>query len=125
MINVIELISDPDFAQQFTVKRSTGTWVDGRFVSENYTLCLFGVIQPLTTRELEQVPEGDRVSGGIKIYTTSNDPIYTTRLLNTSTDAGALSDEIKWGNEWWKILSVKNFSDNGYFYSVATRKKGA
>ena len=35
MIDVSELISDPDFATNYTVLRRTGRWVSGRFVLDD------------------------------------------------------------------------------------------
>jgi len=127
MLDVSRVVLSPFAAQPvpFTVTRKTGAWVLGNFVSSSETLPMSGSIQPLNSRDLEQVPEGDRVTGMIKIYTT--EPLYTTQEDDTvSGEDGMLSDEVTWKGQQWKILNIPgNFSDFGYYKSIATRKLGA
>lgn len=124
MINVSELITDPDFAQSFTVTRTVGNWDAGNFVTTSTTLKMFGSIQPLNTKEMDQYPEGDRLKGMNKIYTL--DQLYTTQTGPTEDgEDGQLSDEVTWQGERWKILNSQDFSDFGYYQAVAVRTKGA
>lgn len=124
MIDVCELIDDPDFCQDFTVIRSTGSWVNGDFVvTTPSTLTMTGVIEPMNTRDMQQLPEGDRITGALNVYTT--EPLYTTRLNQSTGNSGGLSDEVVWGGENYKIIQVQNFSDYGYFKAAAVRKLGA
>lgn len=124
MINVSELINDPDFSQTFTVTRTTGQWDAGNFVLNPTTFKLYGSIQPLNTKEMAQYPEGDRIKGLNKIYTVQQ--LYTTQdgPLEDGED-GLISDEVTWQGFQWKILSTNDFSDFGYYQAIAVRKRGA
>lgn len=124
MINVGELITDPDFCQTFTVYRNIGFWSsEGIFETSETSFRTTGVITPLKTKELDQLPEGDRIQGGVNIYT--NVALFTTHLKAAATTDGYVSDEVVWQNERWKIVNTANFVDYGYYKSVSTRKLGA
>lgn len=122
MIDVSELIEDPDFAQSFTVTRRTGHWVDGNFVTTPKTIKMTGVIQPMNTRDVQMLPQGDTVKGAVNIWTTQ--PLHVTRL-DKNEESGAVSDEVTWQGEAYKILEIQNFSDGGYYQAAAVRKLGA
>lgn len=128
MINVSKIIKRPFVAQKtpITVTRTTGAFTDsGDFETTSETFTVKGSIQPLNSKDLQQVPEGDRVTGMIKIYTTEQ--LHTT-ILDDSVDGidGMLSDEVTWKGEQYKILNIpSDFSDYGYYKSIAARKKGA
>lgn len=123
MINISEIIVDPDFAQGFTVERKAGTWVDSVFTTTAQILPFYGVIIPLNTKDMKQLPEGDTIQGAIEVYTLQ--PISTTQLANEAWNPETLSDEIIWQQENYKIIQVRNFTDFGYFKAVAVRKFGA
>jgi hypothetical protein len=119
MINVSEIINDPDFAQDIPVWRKTGQWVAGKFVQTEVKINLYGVVTACNTKDLEQVPEGDRVIGMMCFYTT--DPIYTTHndLENKGT-----SDEPEWRGERYKIVQILPEEDWGYYKGFGARKAG-
>lgn len=123
MINVSELITDPDFAQTFTVTRYFGEWVDGRLQEQKSEIPMVGVITPENTSDMNQLPGGDTITGRINIY--SLEPLFTTRLKGDNSSRSSTSDEIEWRGEKWKILQTENFLDFGYFKSLAVRKFGA
>lgn len=122
MIDVSELIHDPDFAQTITVTRSRGEWSQGEFTTTSQTLTLTGIVIP-DTKEMAQTPQGDLIQGDIEIYT--HEKLYTTQLRESITDREYISDEVTWRGANYKILKPKDRRDNGYFFSVATRKMGA
>lgn len=125
MINVSDVVLDLDFAQPvaFTVYRTTGTWTGGRFNTTSTTTTYNGTIVPMNTREMDQLPQGDRITGAIVIYTPS--VLYTTRLDQAVPTQGGISDEILWQGERWKILNVRNFVEFGYYRATAVRKLAA
>jgi len=125
LINITEIVLDPDFAQPaaFTVYRTTGTWTGGRFVSTAATLQYNGSIIPMTTKEMQQLPQGDQVTGAVVIYTPLI--LNTTRLDQNTLTTGGTSDEILWQGERWKILNVRNFVEFGYYRATAVRKLAA
>ena len=120
MINVSELINDPDFAQRFTVHRKAGVWVAGRFETTDQIIKLSGVIRPLNTKELALLPEGDTIKGGITIY--SLEPLFVT---HSDGSYGKVSDEVEWRGELYKIIQTQNYLDWGYHKATADRKLGA
>jgi hypothetical protein len=124
MIDVSELINDPDFCQAFTVTRKAGVFMNGDFVmAQTSPLPFTGVIEPMNTRDMAMFPEGDTLKGMINVYTLL--PIFPTMLNPQTRDAGTFSDEITWQGEQYKVVQVQNFSDFGYYKSAASRKLGA
>ena len=119
MLNVSELLSDPDFAQPFQIQRSTGSFQLGGFAQTTTTLAAVGVILPASEREIQMAPEGDRVTGMISIRTA-------TPLLLTHADGRAgLSDVILWRGESYRLLKLWPYQDFGLSYALGARVSGA
>lgn len=123
MINVGNIVLDKAFAQSFTISRSSGSWVAGDFIENKTEIPLNGTIIPMSAKELQMLPEGERNSEWINIYTTEE--LYTTRLENEAAGTGALSDEVIWNGQAYRIKSVKNYSAFGYYKSEAQKLTGA
>jgi hypothetical protein len=120
MINVGELITDPDFAQEFNVYRSNGSFVDGVWTEGTPTqIKMTGVVTVMRAREIDQLPEGDRVSGGMNFHTTAI--LYVSR---EGTYEG-ISDKIYWRGNYYKLVSVLPYADYGYYKASGVRTKGA
>lgn len=120
MINVSEVITDPDFAQTFRVYRSTGSFVNGIWTENSpRIITMLGIVVVANSRDIQMFAEGDRVSGAMKFLTTCQ--IYVTR---TGTSQGT-SDKILWRGEYYKIENVFPEVDWGYWRSIGTRIKGA
>jgi len=109
MIDVSEIIYDPDFCQNFIAKRKSGKWVDGRYIEELTEINLTGIIVPASSHELKQIPEGDRVTGMMAFYAVNE--IYTTNETGTS-------DIIVWKSKSYRIMNVTPYSDYGYFLAL-------
>lgn len=61
MINLGELIHDPDFCDTFTIIRNTGsTWSKGVQTSTTSTIEFEGIVSPASSKDIEMLPEGDR-----------------------------------------------------------------
>lgn len=82
MIDVSELIHDPDFEMGIVILRTHG----GKFVGSIYTpgpeevLNVRGIIvNPKNSKEIRQTPQGDQATGYVDIYLDANTPVYTTR----------------------------------------------
>lgn len=118
MIDVSELMNDPDFATEYTVIRSMGEWQDGRFVlkKKNEISC-YGPVQPATEDELEQLDIGDRNHITMKFMCA-----YPMELFITSEteNEGQFSDMISYNGKKYKIIKVKPWiSSGGYFRAFA------
>lgn len=125
MINLSRIITSPNFAQPngYTVYRNYGTWVDGRFTTTEDEFNAVGTILPADAKTIKQIPEGDSISGSISIWSLIE--LYTTKLESTADNDGYISDEVVWNGNRYKIVSSNDYSNFGYYKSVAVRKKGA
>lgn len=125
-INVSELITDPDFAQKFTIERSSGgQFVDGLYSATSTTFDVYGIVQPYQPKTVEFTPNGDQVTGDIKIWLTQQ--IFTTRETvtevstnETEIDSG-ISDIIVYKGERYKVTYAKDWIYHGYWSAVAKR----
>jgi hypothetical protein len=124
VIDVSELIDDPDFACPYTVYRRTGQWTKGRFgTTEPQTLSFYGAVQPATVREIEQLGRGDDVNGVMKFFTRQPNDIYITRELNEADDI-QISDEIEFHGSLYKVLQVMPWQHGGWTRAFASLKEG-
>lgn len=121
MINVAHAINDPRFAQKFKVFRKSGEWIKGRFIESEKEINMIGVITPSKPKEIEMIPEGDRVGGEITIHTTRN--LYTTHAIQNeeSKETEGTSDQIEWQGERYKVYQVSNYSQYGYYSAIGMR----
>ena len=119
MIDVSSTILDPHFAQTFTVKRYTnGKWEAGRWVQEPTEIKIVGTISIANAKQIEFIPEGDRIGGEIAIHTTV--PLYNSRN-GTDTSKGGTSDIVIWHDDEYKIYQVNEYSDYGYYFAIGQR----
>jgi hypothetical protein len=121
MIDVSELIVDPDFAQPYLVRRMSGTWFEGEFIQKESSLQFYGVITPANTQDVNMLPEGDRIAGLMTFYTTAGNPFLVTR--NTDGSLGT-SDQPVWRDERYKVMQVFPYDDFGYMKAIGTRMAG-
>lgn len=114
MIDVSEIMDDPDFATTFTIWRNDGYFKDGRWI--NTTPCevpnVTGIIQPASTEDqLSILPEGSRLGNMIVIWSSAEiriDDADKTR-----------SDIIDWKGDKYRVLRIKKRDDNGFFHAWA------
>jgi hypothetical protein len=118
MINMAELITDPDFAQSYVIVRSSGAFALGGFISTPFSIPAVGPIVLATERDLDQVTEGDRVTGAMKFYSLG--PIYQTR----AGDNPGLSDTIHWRGDNYRIAKVFPYVDYGWYEAIGVRMTG-
>lgn len=126
MINVAEIVNDPDFAQVFSISRSSngafddsGVWQDSKVA-----VPMYGVIQPATAKELLQVPEGDRVKE-VKSFHSSQEMIVTETTGLTDPNA-AISDIVIWPTtgEQYRLVKLYPWQDFGYYKALGVRISG-
>ena len=104
-MNLSRLLYSPTFSQNFTVHRKTGAWTSGRFKQTETDVTMQGIVAPCNPKELNQMPEGDRVTGVMCFH--SEQQIYVT---HNDSQAGT-SDEIEWQSERYRISSVIPWND--------------
>ena len=125
MIDVSELITDPDFAQNYKVKRSKGEWVAGRFaITSTEILNYYGVIQPPEPKILEQIPEIDRMSAILNFYCASPKKLYISQEASEENDGDEqiIYDTIEFKSKQYKIIKVLPFEDYGYQLAFGAEK---
>ena len=108
-------------SQKLKIYRSSGSFVNGRWTEDIQSPPYFelrGIAYPSSEKELNQVPEGDRVKGAMSFITTEE--LYVTRQGN----APGLSDKIEWKGEIYKIVQTLNWTSYGSFTSIAVRIVG-
>jgi hypothetical protein len=122
MISLEEIILDPDFVTKFLIIRTKGEFVKGRWVQTDIEeIPVYGIATPVSSRDLNQLPEGDRISGLMNFYTIKKEPLYLTR---TGVDEG-ISDQILYDNIYYKLKSVEPWEPFGYWHAIGERTKGA
>ena len=110
MIDVSRLITDPDFCEPFTIRRRIGHWEAGRFIAVPEDTAVTGIVEPTNGDDLEQLPEGDRVSGMMTFYTKQ--PVYLAQDKRQS-------DEIIWRGKTYKAQHILNWSRHGFYKVIA------
>lgn len=123
MIDVSRCVLDSRFSQTITVKRTTGAWKAGRFVADSTsptTITMIGTITIANAKQIEFIPEGDRVGGEIAIYTTK--PLYNSRSADGTNKAG-ISDIITYHNEDYKIYQSNEWNDYGFYSAIGQRMR--
>lgn len=124
MINLAEVVNDPDFAQSFVITRSQGgAFKAGKWQDATTTVQGYGVIQPATAEELNQVPEGDRVNE-VKSFHSSS-PLYETHTSGGDDPNARISDTIAWSGQNYKLVKVFQWQDFGYYKALGVRMSGA
>jgi len=127
MIDISEMISDPDFLQEFTVYRQPGYWVAGDFVPNEQALTFYGIIMPATTKDLEQIPEADKVTGMMCFYVPYDTPLYVTQnypLTGDSDPEKLNSDQCVWQGDRYRVYQTNSYDDYGYIKAICAYMPG-
>lgn len=123
MLNLSEVVNDDDFAQEFQIMRSSGgSWIAGRWVTNTINVPGFGIIQPSTPEELDQVPEGDRVKGAMSFH--SETVLFETHTTASNDQFAGTSDIISWQNQNYRLIKVFPWEDFGYYKAIGVRMSG-
>lgn len=87
-LNVNKVLRNPRFRSSVVILRSTSEIDDyGRTQTTETSETISAVVQPAGERDLERLPEGDRIAGTLKIYTET--------MLNVRNET-RLPDEVEW-----------------------------
>lgn len=111
MIDVSRLLTDPDFCEPFVIRRRVGKWEAGRFIAVPEDTAVTGIVEPTNGDDLEQLPEGDRVSGMMTFYTKQ--PVYLSWDKRQS-------DEIIWRDRVYKAVQILDWSRHGFYKVIAS-----
>lgn len=116
MINVSRVVTSPMLSQTVQVQRTgKGAWVDGVYTPGEAEVQSFkGIVTQASSRDMEQVPEGDRQKGTIRVLSTV--PLYITGETGSN-----LSDIVVYKGERYKVQSVTHDGDYGFYRAICTR----
>lgn len=114
MINIAEVVNDPDFTQPFQINRFSGSFEnEGEWVKTSQTLQRVGVIQPTKSSDaLNFLPEGERQANAITIYCAED------ILMGDGQDIQ--SDVVIWNGAQYRVAYSKPWQANGYWFAIAT-----
>lgn len=113
MIDVSELIHDPDFCVNFSVlKKSAPVWTQGeQTVTETITV-VEGIVLPSTSKDIDMLPEADRAHG-LKTFFTDECSLDVTNTKKTS-------DICIYKSKKYKLLYAFDYAANGYYKAIGT-----
>ena len=114
LVDVSSIVMDPCFACLLTVERRAGSYDDEGIWQETAldTFTVQAAVQPATSEDLDQTGHGERIDGGIKLYTTSE-------LRSSTSQPPAEADVILYQGNRWKVTKVWRWNDHGYFKVMA------
>lgn len=113
MIDVSEVINDPDFARDFTVERFSGSFAnEGEYTATSTTLQRYGIIQPATAEDaINFLPEGERQKNLIRVWCTEE--------IRMGDGDGNNSDVVVDGGLKYRVAFAKRWQQNGYWFAIA------
>jgi hypothetical protein len=84
---------------------------------DTYQFQVRAVVQPAKPEELEDLEEGRRTKGGIKIFCIEE-------LKTVDVEDQTQPDVVLWNNEEYQVEEVKNWCEYGGYYQIMAVKKG-
>lgn len=114
LLDVSDILGDPDFADEFIVIRRAETVNEyGESVVTQTEIFASGVVTAASGSILEQLPEGTRATGAILIHTQ-------VRLEIVSATAQA--DRIRWAGNLYTVTNLSDYSryGGGFVAAVCT-----
>jgi hypothetical protein len=116
-----DTVIDADLAESYTVLRSSGQFVAGGWTDTKTTIAAFGVVSVARPKDLEMLPEGDRPLEARVFY--AQQPLYVTR--DNPQDGTGTSDVLIWQSVYYRVLTVFDYSNRGYWKVIAARTLGS
>lgn len=118
-----DVVNDPELAEQFIVLRSQGgAYIAGKWTEPTpQVLSYFGIVSIAEKKDVEALPEADRIHGAIVINCEL--PLYVTHVNGTA--GPGTSDLVQWNGEKYRVVNVRNYASRGYFWGIAVRMTGA
>jgi hypothetical protein len=119
MLNMLDVILDPDFVQSFILLRTTGQF--GTTSDQNQGVwqategppqTFQGTILPARPSELEALPEGERHDGAIAIWCTEALQIGDQQITSPDT--------IFWNGNYYRVAWIKFYAQANLYKAIAT-----
>lgn len=123
IVNLFEIVNDPDLAQPFAIERSTVQFVLGGEQIVVTTIPALGVVTVSDADTLQMIPEADRTQGAMSFY--SSTPILLSHgnepQLSGTAGTQGVSDVLIWRGIRFRISKVFPYIDYGYFHCVGVK----
>jgi len=115
-----DVILDGEMVDTYQVSRSKGKFVMGLgWQSEaSSTFDVYGVVSAISGKDLQALPEADRIHQTRAFW--SNVELFIT---HASAPAGT-SDLIIWRGDKYRIVTVGQYENRGYWKAIAVRMAG-
>lgn len=108
LVDVSELMDDPDFARTFTLRRPTTTLANEGEVSNTYDDAdLVGIVQPARPDDVQFLPEGVRLANLISVWSASE--------MIPGDGTGTLPDVVVVDGQSYRVVKCEPWGGNGYF----------
>lgn len=118
-----DVTNDPDLAESFTISRSSGSFSVGGWTDSKSIIAAWGVVSVSSNRELDMIPEADRVHGARTFHCQF--PMYTTAEQRIDGTTGT-SDILIWEGTKYRVLLVGDYRNRGgYYFAIGQRMTGS
>jgi hypothetical protein len=112
------VVGNPDICSSFTILRTTGQFApDGWQPNAPTFISAYGAVRNVSGKEISMLPEADRVHEAVTVRTT-------TQLFVTNEDNDQVSDVLQWQGAKYRLLNVRNYSEQGYWFAMGVRMAG-
>jgi hypothetical protein len=116
--SVAEVCLDPDLAQHVIIHRSLGQFGPGGWQNTVTLVPSYGVVTVASAKALQQVPEGDRLTGAVEFCSVQ--PINAT-----SEEGSNVSDQVEWQGNLYRVESKSKWVDFGFYSAILVRMTGS
>lgn len=122
IIDLSEVVEDPDLAEPFTIIRTSGQFGAGGWLADTpQNITAFGVVSVATPKEIADLPvEADKIKEVRAFWSTT--PMFVTNAVGVA--AGATSDVLVWQGVQYRVLALPDYSNRGYYKALAIRMAG-
>jgi hypothetical protein len=114
MLDVTDIVNDPDFATTFKLRHVTGAFTsDGTWNSDEDPVECTGIVLPAKWDQLLLLPEGERQNQTIVVYCSQE-----ITLGNRETTQ---ADIIEWDGQFYRVVYVKQYQQASVWFAMAAR----
>jgi len=112
LIDVSEVILDPELCETFTRRRQTGSFdAHGVWKATYADTQIVGVVEPMSTQDIAMMPEGSRLADMLTFWSTSE--------MRTAAGKGTEPDILVRIGLSYRVLNVNPWPERGYFKAIA------
>lgn len=119
LLDVSEVLLTPEFMQTVKVIRKYGGyWDKGEYKQEEVEMYYDMLVLPVNAKEINMIPEADRMKDA-KTFHCLKELYLTSDDKETRT-----SDVVEWKCKQYKLISVSDYSDYGYYKAFGVQMRG-